>query len=419
MRVALLAMGTRGDVQPMLALAGGLRTAGHDVKLAAEARYADAARSAGLRFHEFGGNSEAFFAGPGGRVFRTSIDKPVSRYARVWSAFAAPAARIRLRACLPACVGAEVLVCQSWLGIAPSLAERFGAPAITANIAPVPELPTRAFPLPLQDHPHDLSEHDTWRSWRYALPILRAHHHTVQQWRNEDLGLGRQTFREDLDRMRATPHVLGYSPLVLPKPCEWDDHIEVTGYWAADASTDYRPPRELEDFLSSGSPPVVVGFGSHVGRDPDRLTSMVVDALAATHTRGVLLTGWGALRSARPSTGVLFAREVPHDWLLPRAAGIVHHGGSGTTATALRMGVPQLIVPFGWDTAFWARRMVALGVGLAPLSFSTLTAISLASRIEQLIADRELRVRARVLGESLRQERGIERAVAAIERFAC
>jgi UDP:flavonoid glycosyltransferase YjiC (YdhE family) len=419
MRVTVIAIGTRGDVQPMLVLAGALRAAGHQVRFATEVLYEPQAAALGLEFYRLSGNSEKFYSGRGGTVFRESLEKPVTEYARFWRAYVAPSARLHLRESVAPCEGAEVLVCQPWLGIGPSLSERFRIPAIITSVFPVPELPTAEFPFPLHAGARcDLPARDVLRSWRRAIPILHIGHDTVQHWRVEALGLRAQTFTENLHGTRTTPHVLGYSPLVVPKPSEWGEGAEVTGYWFLDGATPFRPSRELEEFLSAGEPPVVVGFGSHVGRNPARLTKAVVDALALAGRRGILISGWGGLKSAGLPADIFSAQAIPYDWLLPRSLALVHHGGSGTTAIALRMGSPQVITPFGWDQSFWGHRMAQLGVSPEPVSAKTLTAEQLAAAITQVTTHPVIRRRAAEIGEAIRRERGVENAVAAVERFA-
>jgi UDP:flavonoid glycosyltransferase YjiC (YdhE family) len=206
--------------------------------------------------------------------------------------------------------------------------------------------------------------------------------------------------------------------VVVPKPSDWGDWVEVTGYWFLDSPTVYSAPPALELFLAAGEPPIVVGFGSHVARNPARLTEMVLEALALTGRRGILLTGWGGLRDVCLPKEVLAAADIPHDWLLPRALALVHHGGSGTTAIALKVGLPQVIVPFGWDQAFWAHRTAKLGVSSQPIPLAALTARQLAAAINEVTTQEDVRQRARQVGELIRSERGVEAGVTAIERFA-
>jgi sterol 3beta-glucosyltransferase len=417
MRVVTIAIGTRGDVQPMLALSSGLRRAGHDVVLATEAAYERAAMQANLRYHGLTGNSERFYAGAAGIAFRESIDKSPAEFRRFWTSYISPIVRPHLHEIVPPCADADMVVCQPWLGIGPALAD-LGIPACVASVFPVPVLPTRTFPFIFSERATPgLSPEANWRSWRRSVTMLRPAHELVQHWRADTLKLARQTFRESLEALNRLPHVLGYSPLIVPKAPEWPARVEVTGYWFAESAADYEPPADLLRFLAAGDPPVVIGFGSHVGRDPARLTRTILDALRIANYRGILITGWGGLDPGTLPEEVFASRGVPYDWLLPRVQALVHHGGAGTTAIALRMGTPQVITPFGYDQTFWGGRVALLGVGDFTAPARRVTAEELAAVIRRATGDEAIRQRAAEVGEAIRREHGVRNAVAAIERF--
>jgi hypothetical protein len=204
-----------------------------------------------------------------------------------------------------------------------------------------------------------------------------------------------------------TPTLAGYSPCVIPRPPDWGANQHVTGYWFLDSAPDWRPPEGLADFLASGPPPVCVGFGSMSDGDAEQATQAVDRALAATGLRAVLLTGWGALSPPAGSDRLFVTEAVPHDWLFPRTAGVIHHGGAGTTAAAFRAGVPAVVVPFAGDQFLWARRVFALGVGPRPIPRHKLTAESLTEALRALAGDVTMRRRAADLGEAIRAEDGV------------
>ncbi|MFZ5638807.1 MAG: glycosyltransferase [Pseudomonadota bacterium] len=419
MRITIVAVGTRGDVQPLLALGIGLRKAGHEVRFATEESYRDRVVGAGHDYHRMSGESESFSAARAASLFRDTIEKPVTRYKRFWRMFVGPTADQHLRESLAPCVGADVVLCQPWFGIGPSLREALGIPVIVTGVFPVPALPTADFPFPLNSGARaDLGKRENLRSWRRAVPVLRVGDDVLQSWRRDVLGLPALTFQEHLRRTQAMPHLLGYSPTILPKASEWGADVRVVGYWFLDSDDEYRPPDALSDFLAAGEPPVVIGFGSHVGRNPRKLTALVASALAQSGQRGVIVSGWGGLEDPGGLSGVHFVKQVPYGWLLPRAKALVHHGGAGTTSIALATGTPQITVPFGWDQAFWGYRCAALGVGLGPFAAARLTPESLASAIATVCGDSGFAQRAERIASSVRQERGVETAIAAIESIA-
>ncbi len=191
--------------------------------------------------------------------------------------------------------------------------------------------------------------------------------------------------------------------------------MRVTGYWFLEHPGGWKPPRELVDFLESGSPPVYVGFGSMNKTDPEELTDIVLRALERTGRRGVLVTGWGGIsNSALPDT-VFAVDEVPHDWLFKRVEAAVHHGGAGTTAASLRAGIPTIVVPFFADQPFWGRRVAELGVGPEPIPRRSLTVGRLTNAIQRATADGDMKSKAAALGQRIRAENGTERAAEAFD----
>jgi UDP:flavonoid glycosyltransferase YjiC (YdhE family) len=207
-----------------------------------------------------------------------------------------------------------------------------------------------------------------------------------------------------------------YSPAVVPKPPDWGEHAHVTGYWFLDHPPDWQPPADLVDFLESGPPPIYVGLGSISSRDPEKTSRIVLDSLRQAGQRGVIATGWGGLSQSDLPDEVFVTEAVPHDWLFPRMAAVVHHGGAGTTGAGLRASVPSIIVPVSNDQPFWGRRVKALGAGPAPIPRKRLTADRLAHAICVAVTDEAIRKRAAELGETIRAEDGVANAVRIINQ---
>jgi UDP:flavonoid glycosyltransferase YjiC (YdhE family) len=213
------------------------------------------------------------------------------------------------------------------------------------------------------------------------------------------------------------PVIYGYSPSVLPRPRDWPDFVHITGYWFLEQQTSWRPPPELIDFLQAGPPPVAIGFGSMNNRDPERTTEIVLQALERSKQRGILLTGWGGLPQSDLPDRVFKIDFVPHEWLFPRLGAIVHHGGAGTTAAALRSGVPSIGVPFFAIQPFWTEHAYRAGAGPRPIPRQKLTAANLADAIGLAVNDQSIRRRAAHLGELIRREHGVQRAVEIFQRY--
>lgn len=216
----------------------------------------------------------------------------------------------------------------------------------------------------------------------------------------------------------SVPILYGFSPSVVPIPPDWGPNQQVVGYWFLGCGQDFEPEEGLAQFLANGPRPVCIGFGSMVEHDQEQVTRIVVRALRATDGRAILLDGWSQLGSGDLPDTIYSTQEVPHDWLFPRLAVAVHHDGAGTTAAALRAGIPSVVVPMFGDQFFWARRVEELGAGPAPLPRRRLTAESLAWAVGRALSDREMEERAGQLGGRILQEDGVGAAVRLIETYA-
>jgi sterol 3beta-glucosyltransferase len=240
----------------------------------------------------------------------------------------------------------------------------------------------------------------------------------VNQCRSEILGLQPLPagFYHRLDVSRI-PLVYGFSPNLLPRPADWGDWLQVSGHWFLDEQTEWQPPDELVRFLDSGKPPVYIGFGSMIDEQIKQVTPVVLEALRATDQRGILLGGWGGLGNGDLPESVLHIESVPHDWLFPRVLAVVHHGGAGTTATGLRHGRPTVIVPFFADQPFWGEQVYRLGAGPHPIPFKRLNGENLTQAVERSVNDPNIKQKAGQLGEKIRREDGVGKAVSLIQAF--
>jgi sterol 3beta-glucosyltransferase len=415
MRITILAIGSRGDVEPYVALGLGLQAAGHDVRVATHAGFETLVRGRGLGFALLSGDYRAYHESANGRdalAERRGFFQILYRSTRG----AAPLLHQILLDCWRACQDAQGVIVNQ-LSVVPGyhLAEKLAVPVLRAFNLPVSR--THAYPAPFLPSGLQLGSglnllsHDVAR--RLFWMMVRT---PTNQARAEVLSLRplhkRNPFRE-MDRQRWLL-LYGYSPAVVPRPPDWGDWIHVTGYWFLERPAGWQPPSELVDFLESGPPPVYVGFGSMSNRDPKESTELVVEALGRAGQRGVLVTGWGGLARSAQRGDVYVADEIPFDWLFPRVAAVVHHGGIGTTHLGLRAGAPTVIIPFLPDQRFWGRRVYELGVGPRPVLRPRLTVERLADAIRTVTGDDRMRERAAALGAQIRAESGVANAVGLI-----
>jgi len=406
MRIAIQTLGSRGDVQPYLALAVGLARRGHDVQLAAPAQFTGPVAAHGIPFAPLPGDVLALRDGPEGRLALGGGGGIVARLKLL--AQARPLMRRLLEAERDAVMGfaPDIILHHPKSLASPHLAEALSCPHVVA--LPVPALtPTAAFPSPLLPFaslgPLNRASH-VLAVWGAETAFAAA----IRAWRQDRLGL---PARPRAARRAATLYAC--SPQLVPVPSDWGADVHVTGAWFLD-EPGWQPPGPLAAFLAAGEPPVYVGFGSMPGRDPQQMTATVAEALARTGRRGLLARGAGALEAARLPPHLHLLDEAPHDRLFPLVAATVHHGGAGTTAAALRAGRPSVICPFFGDQPFWARRVAALGAAPAPLDPARLSADRLAAALAATAAE-PMRAAAERLGELIRREDGVAAAIRVIE----
>lgn len=412
-QIAITASGTRGDVQPYIALAQGLKAAGCEVRVLTNDNFEPLVRDAGLDFRSTGESVEAVLQS---EEWRETLEKGnfVSILARMQAELKQRAAKIAQH--MPALLeGSDLIVTGvGGFGGVFSIAQALKIPLIQAYVFPF--TPTNTFPGPLFPHlpfgavlnrpSFHMTRQMLWQSSRVADVATR-----------QVLGLPKGSLWGPFHWLKAVPALYGYSQHVLPRPRDWPADHHVTGYWFLDAPDDWSPPPDLVDFLDAGDPPIYIGFGSMGGRSPEEAGAAALDALRRSGQRGVLAAGWGGLKAQNLPDNVYLISSIPHAWLFPRMAAVVHHGGAGTTAAGLRAGVPSVIIPFMGDQPFWGRRVVDLGVGPAPIPRKKLTGQRLAGAITEAVSSTAMRQRASELGQKIRAEDGIANAVRLVHHF--
>jgi UDP:flavonoid glycosyltransferase YjiC (YdhE family) len=284
-----------------------------------------------------------------------------------------------------------------------------------------PAVPTRAFPCALTNvPPFDMPGWANKLEARLYFEVAWLAARQVAKLAHDMLGLPPPSWNNPAtaELNRGQPFLMAYSQAFLPRPTDWPDHVEVTGFWFQDTPASWQPPVDLVQFIESGSPPVYAGFGSMVMKDPQATIDAVVEAVSTNNMRAVIAAGWGGLKPKNLPSNIFTIDAVPHDWLLPKMAASIHHGGAGTTGASLRAGIPQIVVPFLGDQFFWGLQVEKRGVGPKRIPHKRLTAAKLATAISTALNDAAIRQRARALGEQVRAEKGLARAADIIENTA-
>jgi len=408
-RVLLSTYGTRGDVQPFVAVAKALKERGHDVALCTPTGFRDMVDRHGVLYAHMDNGllelTEAVLRAPSGaeqiRLFKGFGTLVRAALEDEWRA---------ARALRP-----EVLVYHSKALGSHHIAEKLGAAEFLAM--PLPLTRTRAFPAPIVPN-FRLGRWFNVFSYRLVALGIALWAGATNDFRVKTLGLS--PLPRFADSMRrpdgsSVPALYAYSEQLLARPDDWPASAHVTGAWFLDDAHGWEPPSALSAFLDAGPPPVYVGFGSMGAAHADARATQVLAALALAGQRAVLASGWGGLKADTLPANVFMVEAVPHDWLFPRTKAVVHHGGAGSTMAGLRAGKPTVICPFLGDQPFWGQVVQRARVGPAPIPQKTLTAERLAAAIRAALEPEVVQLAA-AMGERIRAEDGVARAVHLIER---
>uniref|UniRef100_A0ACD5VVH2 Uncharacterized protein n=1 Tax=Avena sativa TaxID=4498 RepID=A0ACD5VVH2_AVESA len=415
LKIVMLVVGTRGDVQPFIALAKRLQEFGHHVRLASHVNFRTFVKSAGVDFYPLGGDphimAQYMIKNKG---FLMVAPNEISAQRKQ--------AKEIIFSLLPACTEPDL-----------DTGKPFRAEAIIANppalghlhIAEALGVPLHiffTFPwTPTNEFPHPLARTPQSATYRLSYLIVDL----IIWWGTRGFI---NNFRKKLNlapiayfstyhgSISHLPTGYMWSPHLMPKPKDWGSLVDVVGYCFLNLGTKYQPPLEVTQWLQQGSKPIYIGFGSMPLDDEKKVTNIILDALKETGQRGIISRGWGDLgSSSEVPVDVFILEDCPHDWLFPRCTAVVHHGGAGTTAAGLIAGCPTAIVPFFGDQFFWGELIHARGVGPAPIRVTELTVEALSNAIRFML-DPEVKLRSMELAKAIGNEDGVAAAVDSFHR---
>ena len=412
-------------MQPYVALGIGLQAAGHDVVFCTSASFESFIVERGLAYHHMNDDFVELIRSDTGRKVIDNINgltgaaKATAKlFKRVKPMFRRALADSWEAAKL---IEPDALILGSKGLLAAPVAEKLNIPAMLAMPMPqfvaTAEMPSVGFP--------GLNMGGWYNRLTYRIVDLtmRFYGRMLKDIRKELLDLDSNSGTIGLFQRadgRPMPLLHCFSEHVVPRPRDWPDDAYVSGYWFLDRPQGWQPPVDLHAFLDAGEAPVYIGFGSIAGSNAKQTAATVIEALQRANLRGIIAEGWGGIETDSsgnlPDT-IFGIDNVPHDWLFPRMAAVVHHGGAGTTAAGLRAGCPTVICPFFGDQPFWGDRVHKLGVGSKPIPHKKLTVENLSVALKEVTLDESLRRRAQRLGEKIRSENGVGDAIKTIERI--
>ncbi|CAN1217811.1 Sterol 3-beta-glucosyltransferase UGT80A2 [Linum perenne] len=418
LQIVMLIVGTRGDVQPFIAIGIRLQKSfmqedGHRVRLATHVNFKDFVLDAGLEFFPLGGDAKVL----AGYMVKNKGIVPSER-----SEILLQRKQIReiIFSLYAACKDPD-----------PETKVRFKAEAIIANppsyghahVAEALKIPLHMFfTIPwtaTSEFPHPLTRVKQPAAYRLSYHVVDTllwlgAQGMINECRKKHLKLRPVTYLSGSDSSRMElPFGYIWSPHLVPKPKDWGPKKDVVGFCFLDLAKKYEPPTALLDWLGNGDAPIYFGFGSLPLQEPEKMTELIIKALELTGQRGVLNEGWGKLGNVlKPKKFVYSLDSCPHDWLFLRCKAVVHHGGAGTTAAGLKAACPTTIVPFFGDQFFWGDQVHARGVGPEPIPFEDFTTEKLVYAIKYML-DPKVKLRAVELAKAMEKEDGVTGAVKA------
>ncbi|KAF7118656.1 hypothetical protein CNMCM5793_008194 [Aspergillus hiratsukae] len=422
LNIVIQIVGSRGDVQPFIALGTELQKHGHRVRLATHDVFADFVRSSGLEFYPIGGDPAELMAfmvkNPGLLPQMNSLRRGEIQKKRAMVA-------TMLDGCWRSCIDDDPLtkvpfVADAIIANPPSFAHVHCAQALKVPVHLMFTMPwssTTAFPHPLANlRPSDMSPRTAhwvsygvveWLTWQGLGDVINRWRATI------DLDPIPVAEGPGLADTLKIPFTYCWSPALVPKPRDWAEHIDVCGFFFRQPPS-YQPPPDLEQFLASGPPPVYIGFGSIVVDDPQRLSNTVLQAVAESGVRAIVSRGWSKL-AGDGNPNIYFIGDCPHEWLFQHVSMVVHHGGAGTTACGLANGKPTVVVPFFGDQQFWGNMIARAGAGPSPIPHARLGVQNLADAIRLCLKPQTVAA-AREIATKMQYESGVTAAIQSFYR---
>ena len=412
MKALIVTLGSRGDVQPYVALGKALVARGHAVTICTCRTFEGLIRDNGIEYAHMNdgfvellesdqgrdalNNLNGIWGGIKGMIKLLKRAGPIQRetIADAWQATCS--------------VHPDIIISHAKTYWTEEFAATLDIPVITAplfpHLAPTADFPFLGFPK--------WKLGGWYNKFTYGVVAFlqnRLGGKYVREWREAN------NIEIVPEHIKPSAIMYGYSRHIAPVASDWPDRVVMTGFWFLDQQQAWKPPASLASFLKEGSSPVYFGFGSMADKAAERKTKIIVEALSVLGLRGVFATGWGGLAAENLPNTIYKLEAAPHDWLFPQMAAIVHHGGAGTTGAALRSGKPNIICPFFGDQYFWGEQVATEKVGSAAIPQKKLTVDKLVRALREVLNSEEIQTNAALMGAKIEAEDGTMQAVKFIE----
>jgi sterol 3beta-glucosyltransferase len=420
MKIAITTVGSRGDLQPFIALGLGLKAAGHEVLIVSAKNEAAFVKDYGLDFFALNVDIQKLMEGDDVQEMAKGnnplkfIVSHLKGSKRLKALMVATQSEI-----WEACQDVDVIIFNPGMPLGFFIAKQLDKISVMAN--PFPVVGTSNYPsilfytMPRLGKAFNVFTHFIFQKLFWALSkaaIKQFWSTTVKTKMDFSVSPIQQQIQSGM------PVLNGYSELLFSHSNKWGKNICTTGSWLVETEKNFTPPASLVEFIEKAELPIYIGFGSMKDVDSFNVTfKMIAEALAITKQRAVVALGWSKLNYAEAIPENIFLIEsIPHSWLFPKMKMVVHHGGAGTTAAGLSAGKPTIVIPHNADQPAWGLRVYELGVGAKPIKKTKLTSGKLAAAISYALQPAII-ANAEKLGVEFRKENGVEKAVDVINKY--
>jgi sterol 3beta-glucosyltransferase len=406
MKALLISMGTRGDVEPFLAVGEILQENGWEVVCLFPEQFRGMTEAMGFRFHGFsadflrlieGSDAKEILGGEGGRFSRL---KNWASLARKGMKLARESVEVQHRVQLDEAPDRIIYHPKCNTAIVWGMAN----PGRTIMLCPIPGLAHAVddFAPMWKDFGRTINR-TSYRliNWFKAFAIKRFTRKLAKE--HGELDLSVSALNKAMLETEKTIYTV--SPCLFQRPDYWPETAQVVGYFERDKTVDWKPNAALLEFLKTHEKIVFISFGSMTNTDPRRKAEVILNVLRRNNISAIINTSWGGLTKIDDAPDhVLFVQDVPYDWLYPHIYAVVHHGGSGSTHMALKYGCPSLVIPHALDQPFWARIVHEKGLGPEGLPIKHLKESEFESRLIDLYDNENYKMNAEQLSKQMADE---------------
>ena len=412
MNIGIITYGTRGDVQPYIALALGLKARGHKVTLAAPENFKDFVEHNGVDFHPIHGNvNELLYSPEGLSALKTGNAVTLLLYMRKAGKLLMPLITRDIQA---VCTNVDKMIASPltflWVD---SVAAKQNKKWAFFQLGPI-VTPTKYFPFIgfafFNNRVYNFQSHKFFNFIHWII-----NRNDVNKFR-ASLGIGK--LKQSIFRKMEQEKILnlyGISPALIPRPADWESHNDITGFLSLSNNSNSGIPQELKTWLGKGKAPIYIGFGSMPVPDPELLTNILNDIIDIHGYRVIFCKGWSVMENLPEHSDLFVIESIDHEWLFPQCKAVLFHGGIGTLATCLKSGIPPIVISVAgdqpWNGELIRQKKLGCHIPFKKLTTKRVTAALL------YVDETEVRANITTISEKIKKEKGLDKAVDEIEKY--